>query len=82
MDDVLGIAGQNLAGFVRMLDLESRTTTTFSLEHLRDHLGRAAELGFTDVALAWPRQDEPFRGDERLLEDIASALPELRCLAS
>jgi alkanesulfonate monooxygenase SsuD/methylene tetrahydromethanopterin reductase-like flavin-dependent oxidoreductase (luciferase family) len=82
MDDVLDLAGQDLPGFVRMLDLESRTTTTFSLEHLRDHLGRAAELGFTDVALAWPRQDEPFRGDERLLEDVASALPELRCLAS
>jgi hypothetical protein len=82
MDEVLGSAAVDLPGFVRMLDMESRTPTTSSLEHLRDHLGRAAELGFTDVALAWPRGDEPFRGDEALLEDIASALPELRRLGS
>jgi alkanesulfonate monooxygenase SsuD/methylene tetrahydromethanopterin reductase-like flavin-dependent oxidoreductase (luciferase family) len=82
MDEVLGSAAEDLPGFVRMLDMESRTPTTSSLEHLRDHLGRAAELGFTDVALAWPRGDEPFRGDEALLEDIASALPELRRLGS
>jgi alkanesulfonate monooxygenase SsuD/methylene tetrahydromethanopterin reductase-like flavin-dependent oxidoreductase (luciferase family) len=82
MDDVLESAARHLPGFVRMLDMESRTATTSSVEHLRDHLGRAAELGFTDVALAWPREEEPFRGDEALLEDIASALPELRRLGS
>jgi alkanesulfonate monooxygenase SsuD/methylene tetrahydromethanopterin reductase-like flavin-dependent oxidoreductase (luciferase family) len=82
MDDVLGSAAEELPGFVRMLDMESRAATTSSVEHLRDHLGRAAELEFTDVVLAWPRGNEPFRGDEALLEDIASALPELRRLGS
>jgi alkanesulfonate monooxygenase SsuD/methylene tetrahydromethanopterin reductase-like flavin-dependent oxidoreductase (luciferase family) len=82
MDDVLQTAARDLPGFVRMLDMESRTATTSSVEHLRDHLGRAAELGFTDVVLAWPREEEPFRGDEALLEDIASALPELRRIGS
>jgi alkanesulfonate monooxygenase SsuD/methylene tetrahydromethanopterin reductase-like flavin-dependent oxidoreductase (luciferase family) len=63
---------------VRMLEMLSRTTVTYSLEQLRDDLGRAAELGFTDVAIAWPRKHEPFRGNEALLDDIASTLPELR----
>jgi alkanesulfonate monooxygenase SsuD/methylene tetrahydromethanopterin reductase-like flavin-dependent oxidoreductase (luciferase family) len=80
MDDVLGSAARELPGFAKMLYMGSRTATTPSVEHLRDHLGRAAGLGFTDVALAWPRKGEPFRGDESLLEDIASALPELKRL--
>jgi alkanesulfonate monooxygenase SsuD/methylene tetrahydromethanopterin reductase-like flavin-dependent oxidoreductase (luciferase family) len=80
MDDVLGSAARQLPGFARMLYIGSRTATTPSVEHLRDHLGRAAGLGFTDVALAWPRKGEPFRGDESLLEDIASELPELKCV--
>ncbi|MGK5115179.1 MULTISPECIES: LLM class flavin-dependent oxidoreductase [unclassified Geodermatophilus] len=82
MDDVLAEAPQRPPGFVRMLYMGSRTATTTTVEHLRDHLGRAADLGFTDVALTWPRPDQPFRGDESLLEEIASALPELKRLGS
>jgi alkanesulfonate monooxygenase SsuD/methylene tetrahydromethanopterin reductase-like flavin-dependent oxidoreductase (luciferase family) len=78
MDAVLDNGARELSGFVRMLYMGSRTATTTSVDHLRDHLGRAAELGFSDVALSWPRGEEPFCGDERLLEDIASALPELQ----
>lgn len=78
MDETLKRQGQTAVPLVRMLNMESRIVTTLSVEHLRDHLGRAAELGFTDVALAWPRRDEPWRGDEALLDDIAAALPELR----
>ncbi len=33
-----------------------------SLEQMRDHLGRAEALGFTDVVIAWPRDSEPLRG--------------------
>ena len=82
MDDVFEGDPRDLPEFVRMLYLGSRTPLASSLDHVRDHLGRAAELGFTDVALSWPRADEPFQGDERLLEEMASALPELRCLGS
>ena len=82
MDAVFEGDRRDLPEFVRMLYLGSRTPLASSLDHVRDHLGRAAELGFTDVALSWPRADEPFQGDERLLEEMASALPELRCLGS
>lgn len=64
--------------YVRMLNMESGTASVTSLEHLRDRLGRAAELGFTDVAVAWPRKGKPFRGDESLLEKVAAELPALR----
>jgi alkanesulfonate monooxygenase SsuD/methylene tetrahydromethanopterin reductase-like flavin-dependent oxidoreductase (luciferase family) len=82
MDDVLAGEPRDVPGFARMLYGGSRTPTSSSLDHVRDHLGRAAELGFTDVALSWPRPEEPFQGDERLLDEIASALPELRRLGS
>ncbi|MDQ8705151.1 LLM class flavin-dependent oxidoreductase [Streptomyces sp. LHD-70] len=63
---------------VRMLNMESGTAHVSSVEHLRDRLGRASELGFTDVTIAWPRRDEPFRGDEATLDAIAADLSALR----
>lgn len=74
MDETVGRDWQQ----VRMLNMESGTASLTSVEHLRDRLGQAAELGFTDVTLAWPRKDQPFRGDEALLEAIAAELPTLR----
>lgn len=38
----------------------------------QDQLGRAAELGFTDVVVHWPRPEEPYRGDVGVLEAIAA----------
>ena len=49
-----------------------------SVEYFRDVLGRAGELGFTDVITHWPRPEEPYAGKESTLEEIASeVLPEL-----
>lgn len=79
-DDICSETEASPNRFVRLLNMESRTSTMSSLDHVRDHLGRAGELGFTDVALAWPRPAEPFKGDERLLDVTAEALPELRRL--
>jgi hypothetical protein len=45
-----------------------------SLEKVRDDVGRATELGFTDVVLAWPRDGEPFSGDERVIEQVGTEL--------
>jgi alkanesulfonate monooxygenase SsuD/methylene tetrahydromethanopterin reductase-like flavin-dependent oxidoreductase (luciferase family) len=78
MDEALESHGRGAVPLVRTLVLDSRNATTSSVEHLRDHVGRAAELRFTDVALAWPRKDEPFRGDEARLDEIAAALPDFR----
>jgi hypothetical protein len=49
-----------------------------SVEAFRDAIGRAGELGFTDVVAPWPRDDGIFAGAEQVLEDIAAnVLPEL-----
>ncbi|XVV07136.1 LLM class flavin-dependent oxidoreductase [Actinosynnema sp. CA-248983] len=43
-----------------------------SVECYRDFLGRAEELGFTDVAAPWPRESGVFAGDEAILETVAA----------
>jgi alkanesulfonate monooxygenase SsuD/methylene tetrahydromethanopterin reductase-like flavin-dependent oxidoreductase (luciferase family) len=49
-----------------------------SVEAFRDAIGRAGELGFTDVVAPWPRDHGVFAGAERVLETIAAeVLPEL-----
>lgn len=69
--------GQPAASFARILYMASRLSETTSIEQFRDDVGRAAALGFTDVVTAWPRRDEPFAGDERILDDIAAELDSL-----
>lgn len=50
-----------------------------SVECYRDFLGRAEELGFTDLAAPWPRESGVFAGDEAILETVAAeVLPALR----
>jgi alkanesulfonate monooxygenase SsuD/methylene tetrahydromethanopterin reductase-like flavin-dependent oxidoreductase (luciferase family) len=63
-------------GFRRVLDMAFGMGSPRSLEQMRDHLGRAAELGFTDVVIAWPRAEEPLRGSESVLQDLGSLLVE------
>lgn len=58
----------------RMLSLD--TAPRFSLESaafFADQVGRAAELGFTDVVTHWPRADEPYAGHLDVLEQVAAA---------
>ena len=47
------------------------------LEHM---VGRAAELGFTDVVVHRPRPDGLYAGDPAILAEVADALPRLRVL--
>ncbi|RCW47326.1 luciferase-like monooxygenase [Halopolyspora algeriensis] len=50
-----------------------------SVEHFRDVLGRAGELGFTDVITHWPRTEPPYAGQESIVETIAAeVLPSLK----
>ncbi|MET8150722.1 LLM class flavin-dependent oxidoreductase [Actinoplanes sp. NPDC049668] len=63
----------------RYLNLD--TSPVFSLsspEAFADAVGRAARLGFTDVIAHWPRASGWYAGDEKVLEMVASMLPELR----
>jgi alkanesulfonate monooxygenase SsuD/methylene tetrahydromethanopterin reductase-like flavin-dependent oxidoreductase (luciferase family) len=49
-----------------------------SAEHFADTVGRAAELGFTDVLTHWPRESSWYAGSESVLESVAASLPTLR----
>jgi len=41
-----------------------------SAEFFADQVGRAADLGFTDVITHWPRPNDPFRADPAVLDQI------------
>ncbi|MCE7004874.1 LLM class flavin-dependent oxidoreductase [Kibdelosporangium philippinense] len=77
---VLEGEGRNQATIDRYLNLDGAPEYVLtSVEHFRDVLGRADELGFTDVTVPWPRHDGIFAGSEQLVEDIAAeVLPALR----
>jgi alkanesulfonate monooxygenase SsuD/methylene tetrahydromethanopterin reductase-like flavin-dependent oxidoreductase (luciferase family) len=70
--EAMSEAGRPANSMARYLNLEVLTTSMTSIEQFRDNVGRAAELGYTDVVIAWPRPDGPFAGDEKVLEEIAA----------
>jgi len=41
-------------------------------------VGRATELGFTDVVSHWPREHGLYAADEAVLDEVAARLPGLR----
>lgn len=61
-------------GFRRVLDMAFGLGAPRSREQVRDHLGRAAALGFTDVVIAWPRDADPLRGSEPVLAQLGALL--------
>ncbi|NUQ31513.1 MAG: LLM class flavin-dependent oxidoreductase, partial [Dermatophilaceae bacterium] len=53
--------------------------TLSSAACFEDAVGRAAELGFTDVITHWPRPSDPYRGTREVLDEVvADVLPRLR----
>ncbi|TDO45396.1 luciferase-like monooxygenase [Kribbella sp. VKM Ac-2527] len=67
MDDVL--AGRP---FDRYLSLDSKQYSLTSVAAFEDAVGRAAELGFTDVIAHWPRAEGVYAGTEDTLEQVAA----------
>jgi alkanesulfonate monooxygenase SsuD/methylene tetrahydromethanopterin reductase-like flavin-dependent oxidoreductase (luciferase family) len=60
-----------------MLDSAPRFSLS-SRGFFEEQVGRAAELGFTDVITHWPRASSWYAGDEAVLEDVAThVLPQL-----
>jgi alkanesulfonate monooxygenase SsuD/methylene tetrahydromethanopterin reductase-like flavin-dependent oxidoreductase (luciferase family) len=55
---------------------------TDSLEAFRDAVGRLSALGFTDLAVPWPRPADPFAGDSGMLEVIAAEVQAQRSARS
>lgn len=62
---------------VLSLDYESDYTLRSAAAY-EDAVGRAADLGFTDVVAHWPREQGIYRGSEEVLAEVADMLPSLR----
>lgn len=65
-------AAAGRTGLRRALSLDS--SPVFSLESAEvfaEMVGRAEELGFTDVVCHWPRPEGPYAGSEAVLEAVA-----------
>jgi alkanesulfonate monooxygenase SsuD/methylene tetrahydromethanopterin reductase-like flavin-dependent oxidoreductase (luciferase family) len=80
LEEALVAAGRDPAAFPRYLNLDS--SPQFSLASrgvFEEMVGRAGELGFTDVVAPWPRREGVFAGSEEVLETVAAeVLPGLR----
>lgn len=59
-------------GKLALLGFEERPLA--SLEAFRDVVGRFEEMGFTDIAVHWPRAEEPFAAVPEVLEELAGDL--------
>lgn len=73
LDDALAAEGRSSDGFERHLNLDP--SPFYSLESVGqydDAVGRAAELGFTDLIAHWPRASDPYRGSVDVLETVAA----------
>ncbi|MDQ5839764.1 MAG: LLM class flavin-dependent oxidoreductase, partial [Chloroflexota bacterium] len=80
LDTALGLAGRDPATFDRHLNLDSSPQFALSsVGAFEEMVGRAGELGFTDVITHWPRPDGPYAGDVSVLETVASeVIPKFR----
>ncbi|KQX67032.1 LLM class flavin-dependent oxidoreductase [Angustibacter sp. Root456] len=74
-DEALEAAGREGGAVRRYLNLDSGAVFSLSsAEVFADALGRAEELGFTDVVTHWPRAEGVYAGDEAVLEQVAGQL--------
>jgi alkanesulfonate monooxygenase SsuD/methylene tetrahydromethanopterin reductase-like flavin-dependent oxidoreductase (luciferase family) len=74
-DEALAEAGRAQAQVRRYVSLDaSGTFALTSRDYFDDAVGRAAQLGFTDVITHWPRPEGPYAGDESVLEAVAGRL--------
>lgn len=72
-DETLAAGGRDRAEVDRYLQLDAGPEYSLSsLEYFRDVVGRAAELGFTDVLTHWPRPDGVYAGRMNVLEKVAA----------
>lgn len=78
-DDALDAEGRTPSQVDRYLSVDAAPVYSMSsVDYFREVIGRANELGFTDVITHWPRTDGPYAGRESIVEEIAAeVLPEL-----
>jgi len=72
LDDAAEAAGRPPAQIARYLSLDSGPVLSLqSVGAFDDAVGRAGELGFTDVISHWPRGTGVYAGSETVLEEVA-----------
>ena len=71
LDDACAAIGRDPASVDRLY-MQGATTEPWleSVESFRDLAGRYHELGFTDLALHWPRREPPYVADLAVFEQI------------
>jgi alkanesulfonate monooxygenase SsuD/methylene tetrahydromethanopterin reductase-like flavin-dependent oxidoreductase (luciferase family) len=73
LDESLEAEGREPAGLARYLSLDAAPVYSLSsVDAFTDAVGRARELGFTDVVTHWPRATGWYAGQESVLEEIAA----------
>jgi alkanesulfonate monooxygenase SsuD/methylene tetrahydromethanopterin reductase-like flavin-dependent oxidoreductase (luciferase family) len=71
--DALAVAGREAGDVPTYLSLDaSGGYALASPGSFTDAVGRAGELGFSDVITHWPRSDGPYAGQESVLEVVAA----------
>lgn len=75
VEEELVAAGRDPASFPRYLNLDSSPQFSLSSRGVFEEMvGRAEDLGFTDVITHWPRSDGPYAGSVAVLEDVAATV--------
>lgn len=75
LEEALVAAGKDPAAFPRYLNLDSSPQYSLSSRGVfEDMVGRAEDLGFTDVITHWPRSEGPYAGSVAVLEDVAAGV--------
>ena len=79
LDEACAAVGRDPSTIDRTLSLDSEARYSLaSAAAFEDAVGRASELGFTDVVAHWPREHGLYAGDESVLDEVAALLPALR----
>ena len=74
-EDAAARAGRDPGALRRYLNLDSAPVLSVgSLAAFTDAAGRAADLGFTDAVIHWPRPAGVYAGEEKVLDRIAGTL--------
>lgn len=72
LEDALVRQGRDSSTFDRYLNVDASPQFSLSsLDSFDELVGRAGELGFTDVIIHWPRNGDPFRGSVKVLDALA-----------
>lgn len=82
-EEALAVRGRDQASVARYLSFDAGPVYSLSsVAVFEEAVGRAGELGFTDVITHWPRQTGWYAGDEAVLEAVAAdVLPRLATTA-